>query len=204
MSDAEPSRSLEVERKYDVADRIALPDWTALPGVATVDAPEVRELDARYFDTDDLALGRARIALRRRTGGPDEGWHVKSASEEGRHEAHWPLGIEDAADAVPAAVAASAGVAAPLRPLARLRNTRVAYTLRDAAGGVVAEVVDDRVRALAERTGATRAWREWEVELGSAAPVDQAAFFAAVDALVRSAGGAPASAESKLGRALGA
>jgi inorganic triphosphatase YgiF len=205
----EPSRSIEVERKYDVGPDTALPDWSTLPGVASVGAAEPRELDARYFDTADVALGRARVALRRRTGGPDEGWHVKSSASDGRHEAHWPLASEASADEVPAAVAASVAqwAAPPFTPLARLRNARVAYALRDAAGAQVAEVVDDHVRALAERTGLTREWREWEVELGPAgpsAPEDVDAFFAAVEALVDAAGGRPSASESKLGRALGA
>src|SRR4051794_15937620 len=71
------SRSVEVERKYDVDDSTPLPSWDALPGLASVGEPEVRDLDARYFDTSDHALGRAGYALRRRSGGPDAGWHIK-------------------------------------------------------------------------------------------------------------------------------
>ncbi|MEN2741236.1 CYTH domain-containing protein [Microbacterium sp. X-17] len=202
MSD--PSHSLEVERKYDVDDATPLPDWTALPGVASVGEPEVRELDARYFDTDDLALGRAHVAVRRREGGPDAGWHVKASATEGRHEWHWPLDAGEA-DAVPDAVAQAVAEWArpPFSPLARIRNTRTAYALRDAEGRAVAEVVDDHVRARAERTGVEQAWREWEVELAEAAPADAEAFFRAADALVATAGGGVAASDSKLGRALG-
>lgn len=201
----EPARSIEVERSYDVDEAARLPDWSGLPGVDAVGAPEVRELDARYLDTEDLALGRGRAALRRRTGGPDEGWHVKISAPEGRHEWQWPLGdTEDVPEAVTAALAdRSPG---PFTPLARIRNRRVAYALTDASGGLVAEVVDDHVTATAERTGRETAWREWEVELGSAAPADPAwreAFFATVDALVSTAGGRPAASDSKLARTLG-
>jgi hypothetical protein len=94
----------------------------------------------------------------------------------------------------------------PFAPLARIRNTRTAYALVDAAGGLVAEFVDDRVRGRAERTGAETSWREWEVELGPAARADEPAreaFFAAVDAAVAAAGGTPAASDSKLGRVLG-
>lgn len=208
MSDAAsdaPSRAVEVEEKFDVDDAVVLPDWTRLTDVAAVGAAEVRELDARYLDTDDLALARARVALRRRTGGPDEGWHVKSSAADGRHEWQWPLG--DSAD-VPDAVIASVQqwAAPPFTPLARIRNHRVAYALTDAVGAVLAEVVDDHVTATAERTGAVTRWREWEVELGPAAPGDpqwRSTFFAEVAALVDAAGGRPAASESKLGRALG-
>lgn len=206
-----PSTSWEVERKYDVEADCAVPDWAALPGVASVGAPEPRALDARYLDTPGGALAAARTALRRRTGGPDEGWHVKQATAAGKLETHWPL--DDVTDAeadpiVPAdIVAALADVAAPpFAVLARIRNARTAYALRDAAGGLVAEFVDDRVSATDVRRGVESSWREWELELGPAAPsdeADRAALFAAADALVAAAGGRVAASDSKLGRALG-
>ena len=98
---------MEVERKYDVDDATQLPDWTTLVQVTAVGDAEVRDLDARYFDTGDLRLAAAGVALRRRTGGPDEGWHVKVSAAEGRHEYHWDVGEESAPipDAVARAVA---------------------------------------------------------------------------------------------------
>lgn len=206
----EPVRSLEVERTYDVDDATALPDWTALPGVASVGAPERRDLDARYLDTADRALAVARVAVRRRSGGPDAGWHIKISSPEGKHELHWPLDEEPAAAVldvpVPAAVvdALAAWAPPPFVALARIRNARTAYALRDADGALVAEFVDDRVTARDERAGTESSWREWELELGPAAPVDPAAFFAAADGLVAAVGGRPAASESKLARTLGA
>ncbi|QEW02806.1 CYTH domain-containing protein [Microbacterium lushaniae] len=207
-ADAEPLRSIEVERKYDVDDSAVLPDWSALPGVAHVDEAEVRELDARYLDTADGALARARVAVRRRSGGPDAGWHVKVSAPDGRHEWQWPLDEETDDPVVPEAVAAAIAQWAqpPFTPLARVRNTRTAYALRDTAGALVAEFVDDRVRARDERSGRESAWREWEVELGPAAPADpdrQAAFFTAVDAAVAAVGARPAASGSKLARTLG-
>ena len=80
-----------------------------------------------------------------------------------------------------AAYRASAGV---------IRNSRTAYALQDAAGGVVAEFVDDRVTATDVRRGVETSWREWELELGPAAPADlagRAALFAAADARVTAA-----------------
>lgn len=205
-----PHHSLEVERKYDVDPATVVPDWTTLPGVAHVGAPEPRELDARYFDSADTALAAARVALRRRTGGPDEGWHLKQATPEGTRETQWPL--TDAGDTgapvVPAAIAATVAhiTAGPFAPVARIRNSRTAYALTDAAGGLVAEFVDDRVTATDLRRDVTDAWREWELELGPAAPVDAAArgaLFAAADALVAAAGGRIAASASKLARTLG-
>ncbi len=168
----------------------------------------MRELDARYLDTEGQALAHAGFALRRRTGGPDEGWHIKGPRiEGGRVELQWPLG-GDGADVVPAVILAhlSTITDAALTPLARIRNTRTAYALRSADGGVVAEFVDDRVAAVDERSGVERSWREWEFELGPAAPEDGAereAIFTAVDAAVRAAGGREAASASKLARAMG-
>lgn len=211
------SRSLEIERKYDVEDATPLPDWTGIPGVVAVGRPELRALDARYLDTADQQLAHARVAVRRRTGGPDAGWHIKISAPDGKHEWGWPLdGDPDAASdddltAVPvpdAVVAALAEWAAPpFIPLARIRNARVAYALRDANGGLVAEFVDDRVNARDERGGGESSWREWELELGPAAPsdpVDRAELFAVADTLVLAAGGRIAASGSKLARALGA
>lgn len=201
----EPSRTVEIERKFDVDPETPLPDWGAIPGVDAVTEGEARALDARYLDTADAALSRAGVALRRRTGGPDAGWHVKGPREgDGRLELGWPLGD---GDALPDAVAEtiSRWTTDPLIPLARIENDRTAYLLTG-PGGVVAEFVDDHVRATDLRTGTQRAWREWEMELGPAAPADatgRAMFFLAVQEAVFAAGGRHASSGSKLARALG-
>ena len=206
---SEPSHSVEIELKFDVDDATPLPDWSGLPGVASVGAAELRELDAVYLDSVDLSLARAGYAVRRRTGGPDEGWHIKGprGADGGRVELHWPLGPEGGIpDAVAAAVAAFA-VAADFSPIARIRNRRTAYALQDAQGGLVAEFVDDHVVATDERAGVERTWREWEFELGPAAPAStesRAALFAAADAAVRAVGGRDAASDSKLARTLGA
>lgn len=201
----EPSRTVEVERKYDVDPETPLPRWEALPGVDAVSPGVLRTLDAQYFDTADGTLSRAGVALRRRTGGPDEGWHVKGPRQgDGRLELGWPLGE---GDALPSAVATTVSewTSAPLTPLARIENDRTAYLLTG-QDGVVAEFVDDRVRASDLRQNVKREWREWEMELGPAAPADEAgrtAFFAAVEQAVLAAGGRESASDSKLARALG-
>ncbi|MGW8483394.1 CYTH domain-containing protein [Microbacterium sp. NPDC055903] len=204
-SGAEPSRIVEVERKYDVDTSTPLPVWESIDGVDAVTTGELRELDARYLDTADAALSRAGVALRRRTGGPDAGWHIKGPREgDGRLEIGWPLG--DGED-VPGAVVEtlSRWTTAPLAPLARIENSRTAYLLTG-PDGVVAEFVDDRVRSTDLRRGVQREWREWEFELGPAAPADAAgreALFAAAEAAIFGAGGRHAASGSKLARALG-
>lgn len=210
MTAGEPSRSVEVELKFDVDADTPLPSFDALPGAASVTPAEVRELDARYYDTAQFALARRGYALRRRTGGPDAGWHLKGPLEGGgRTEAHWPLGEPGELPAAVRAELARVMDAAPdaagdgLRPIARIRNERVAVHVLDAAGGVLAEFADDHVIAEDERTGVERRWREWEFELGPARPADPTALFRAFAAAAHAAGARPAASGSKLARALG-
>ena len=208
----EPSQSVEVEITFDVGPETEVPDWTQVPLVVTVAEPEVRELDAVYYDTAEYVLGRAGYALRRREGGPDAGWHLKGPRQgSGRMETGWPLDIGgDTASVtgVPPEIAAHIGdlTTDPLVVIARIRNTRTAYALRDAEGGILAEMVDDRVRTRDEQRGIEQAWREWEIELGPAAPEDAdacAAFFDAVTVAAYAKGAREASSDSKLARALG-
>lgn len=202
---AEPSRVVEVERKYDVDPGTPLPDWRGLPGVDAVSEGEARELDARYLDTADAALSRSGVALRRRTGGPDAGWHIKGPREgDGRLEMGWPLGDDDSVPP-PIVDALARWTTDELSPLARIENRRTAYLLTG-PHGVVAEFVDDRVRATDLRQDVRREWREWELELGPAAPTGTAAreaFFAAAEEAISAAGGRAAASDSKLARALG-
>lgn len=202
----EPERSIEIEHTYDVDADTAVPDWATLAGIASVEGPEHRSLDAHYVDTAEAGLGRCGVAIRRRTGGPDAGWHLKGPLiDEARVELHWPLGDDHD---IPEAVRETAATWAPglLVPLARIRSERDAYILRDAQGGVVAEFVDDRVIAVDLREGTERTWREWEFELGSAAPTDRTlrtALFAAARDIAYAQGARAASSASKLARALG-
>lgn len=209
MTGSGGASSVEIELKFDVDDDTALPDWAGLPGVDRVDGPEQRDVDARYLDLADMTLGRAGYALRRRSGGPDAGWHIKGPrrADGGRVETHWPLDDGDGS-VVPDAVARAVAEIAPgpVSPLARIRNARAAFALVDADGALVAEFVDDHVRATDERRGTTSTWREWEFELGPAAPPDgaaRAALLAAATSAVERAGGRAAASDSKLARALG-
>lgn len=205
MSDSVPSHSVEVERKYDVDAGTPLPDWMSVAGVLSASPGELRELDAQYLDTAEFALAASGHALRRRTGGPDAGWHLKGPrTGDGRVELGWPLGEEGVIpDAVADAIAPVQ--ASALQPIARIENSRTAIHLI-APDGVLAEFVDDHVRATDLRDGSRREWREWELELGPAAPADEAgrrAFFAAAEKAIFATGARDASSGSKLARALG-
>ncbi|WP_324275185.1 CYTH domain-containing protein [Blastococcus brunescens] len=166
------SGHLEIETKYDVDEVFELPALTGLDGVAGVDPPVEHELEAVYHDTADLRLLRARVTLRRRTGGSDAGWHLKLPAGTARRELHAPLGrsVKNPPKVLGAPVVGLLR-GAPTAPVATLRTRRVVTALRDAEGRLLAEVADDRVTATVPAAGPDRpdeahTWREVEVELG--------------------------------------
>ncbi len=197
---------VEIESKFDVDEAFALPDLLRLPGVASVEDPQEHALEATYFDTPDLRLLRSRITLRRRTGGPDAGWHPKPPAGGGaRLEVRRPLGR--ATRTVPAQILGLVRVrvrGVRPEPVALLSTRRVVHHLLDADGAMLAEVADDVVVAtsLGHEGGpaTSTTWREVEVELGTG----DRGLLAAADALLREAGARPASSASKVGRALAA
>jgi len=210
MSDHATSM-IEIERKYDVNGDAVTPAFVGVGPIAVIEMPEVRELDAVYYDTADFALAGAHVALRRREGGPDEGWHIKRDVEEGRLELHWALGTGDdgaGGPSVPAGVRDEVREIigdAELIAVARVRNTRVVSRLLDAAGYPVAEYCDDHVTGSNLVNGGSETWREWEVELSAAAPDSQrgrAELLTALEGVVIAAGGHPAEMSSKLERVL--
>ncbi|WP_345154345.1 CYTH and CHAD domain-containing protein [Arthrobacter ginkgonis] len=190
---------LEIERKYDVGGSVPVPDFAAVPGVATAIGFPPVELRADYFDTGGGILGERKITLRRRLGGSDEGWHIKSTAVGGRMETHFPLGGQEAN--VPEAVLDVVRVhtrSDPLRPVARVRTQRTVVRLLSGVGALLAEFCDDEVRARAVG-GAELVWREWEVELGPAGSED---LLDGVEAVLLKAGAAPSTHVSKLRRVL--
>lgn len=83
----------ETEAKYDAPAGAALPRLDDLPQVAGTSGPGEEQLEAEYYDTDDLRLIRAGITLRRRRGGDDAGWHLKlPLGADTRREIRLPLG----------------------------------------------------------------------------------------------------------------
>ncbi|MFE0328924.1 CHAD domain-containing protein [Streptomyces sp. NPDC058960] len=189
----------EIERKYEAAADDQLPDLTGVAGVSAVIDKGVAELDATYYDTADERLARARLTLRRRTGGADAGWHLKLPVADGvRDEIRAPL-----SDTVPASLSAlvrSRVRDTPLVPLVRLRSARHVRHLVDADGALLAEVSLDHVRAerLSGGTG-TAAWTEIEVELADDA---DPRFLDKVEKRLRKAGVHRSPSHSKLARAL--
>jgi CHAD domain-containing protein len=215
MDDMGSGTVREIERKYTVERRYHAPDWARVPGVAAVTPPCERVLRATYYDSDDLCLTRNGISLRRRTGGPDEGWHVKLPVRAGeRLEVRRPLTDAPSGDHAPSGDPGPAGdpvppaelaelvavhvPAAALRPVATITTERSVLRLCDADGRELAEIADDHVRADNGR-GPGLEWREIETELVDDA--DPAILKAAARALA-AAGARPAGTASKIARVL--
>lgn len=82
-------KQVETELKFDLALDAPVPE---LPAELVLGPGDAQVLRAVYLDTTDLVLLRHRITLRRREGGPDEGWHLKLPRPDGsRWEVHAPL-----------------------------------------------------------------------------------------------------------------
>jgi CHAD domain-containing protein len=219
----------EIETKYDMPDGARLPGMGDLPGVAGTRRPAQLRLEADYYDTADLRLAKSGITLRRRSGGADDGWHLKlPVGPHTRREIREPLGA--AGDGVPAGLASlvrSRTRERQLLPVARLTTIRQPVILLDDRDQSLAEVVTDRVHAElvtdqvraeldadelharldadevrarpAGNSSATRSWREVEVELTGG----DRDLLAAADTVLRQHGLRPAGRAAKLERALG-
>jgi CHAD domain-containing protein len=189
----------ERELKYDVPEGWELPDVSGLaPDDASVEVETVR-LHSAYFDTADRDLLRHGITLRRRTGDTDTGWHLKVPAGDARTELRLPAD----GDAVPGELRDLVrGVVdgAELRNIATLDTERTITKLVAADGGVLAEIDDDNVTALAVGDAAVvQKWREVEIELGDA---DEQFLETSARWLV-AAGAVPSESRSKLARAVG-
>ena|SRR5579859_2446170 len=191
----------ETETKYDAPAGAGLPSLDRLPRVAATSRPGGLRLEAEYYDTDDLRLIRAGITLRWRSGGDDDGWHLKLPLGRTRRELRRPLG--ESPRRIPDDLACLVRVhtrGAPLRPIARMTTIRQRVILLDAAGESLAEVAADDVSAqtLGPVTAVSR-WQEVEVELTGG----DRRLLRAADALLRHDGLRPTGRAAKLIRALG-
>ncbi|MEB4210751.1 CYTH and CHAD domain-containing protein [Mycobacterium sp. 94-17] len=214
----QPSRHLEVERKFDVVESTVSPSFEGIAAVAHVEKSPTQSLDATYFDTPIHDLARNKVTLRRRTGGSDAGWHLKlPAGPDARTEVRLPLDASDGNDSVPDElrdVVLAIVRDRPLQPVARITTRRESQVLYDAAGNALAEFSNDHVTAWSTRgsedTGSApteQEWREWELELLEGSGLANGT--AGVELLNRlgnrllDAGAAPAGHGSKLARVLG-
>ena len=202
---AAPDVHREIERKLEVPDGFVVPDLAAAGVVNAMTPRSTLSLVAIYFDTTDLRLARQRITLRCRTGGDDDGWHLKlpppdSDNDDARDEVQLPL---DVSDTPPTALVDRVRHILDDQPLvvvATIRNERARFDLIDHDGSALAELTDDHVDAT-RADGTEVSFRELEVE---AAPSRTSADLDAVVAALLDAGATPSSFASKAVRALGA
>lgn len=196
------SRTIEIERKYTVGDSAVLPALDGLPGVVSAERRPVVHLDAVYVDTAERTLLAAGIAVRRRTGGHDAGWHVKLRGPAGRTELHAPIDDADPEAFPPPFEAAlrSRLRGRALQPIARIRTERHAVIVRGAAGAAV-EVVDDLVTATDLGAGVLRSWREWEAEQ-AADTGECSALLGRLHPVLLAAGATPSDSPAKIAQAL--
>ena len=199
-------KHLETEQKYDTAADFVLPDLSGLDGRAKATGRHRYYLSATYFDTEELDLIKNRVTLRRRVGGPDEGWHLKlPVRKDTRQEVRLPLSAGETGT-VPAQLAAQVEditAGRPLHPIAILDTERTVVTLTGQADEPLAEVADDLVTAARlDVPGAEpMTWREIEVEAAEGAEV--AGLLEAAGQALREAGARRSASASKLGRLLG-
>ena len=157
----------ELELKLEVDEPFVTPPLAAEEGpVGGIEELAPLDLRATYCDTADLRLARHGLTLRHRTGEADHpAWSLKLPLDEDaatREELHFDGSERRVPEEVLDLVTAFARGAA-VAPVARLRTKRRRWSLRDAHGGEVAELVDDRVSVLRGGRVADR-FRELEIE----------------------------------------
>jgi len=204
------SRHVEMERKFDVVDSTVPPSFDGIAAVARVEKLPAQTLEAVYFDTAGHDLASKGVTLRRRTGGTDDGWHLKlPAGPDCRTEVRAPLTARDAdGETVPEELVDVVRAIVRDRPLAavaRITTARQVHAVYGTDDAVLAEFCDDQVTAWSAACGngepTEQRWREWELELRSAGT-------AGVELLERlsnrllDAGAVPARHGSKLARVL--
>ena len=116
---------VEVERSFSPGPEAELPDLAALDAVRGVERVGEDDLDATYYDVPGLALLSAGVTLRRRSGGSDEGWHLKLPGSEPSATLELREGLDMGTDRPPARLDElvtgwSRGVA--LAPVARIAH----------------------------------------------------------------------------------
>lgn len=204
----DPSRYVEVERKFDVDQSTLSPSFAGLAAITRIEKQPPLTLRAVYFDTPARDLAAKKVTLRRRSGGSDQGWHLKlPAGTDARTEVRAPLGAADASqDSVPDQlrdVVLAIVRDRPLQPVAQITTTRHVHLLCGHDGAVLAEFCDDEVAAsLAEHSEEIQRWREWEIELVGPQATANTELLDRLSNRLFDAGATPARQGSKLARLL--
>jgi inorganic triphosphatase YgiF len=159
---------VETEFKFRVPTLFDFPSFPSSLGSWTDES--VRNMDATYWDTTDATLLRWGITMRIRTGGGDDGWHLKiptSATESVsgasvRTELH-----RDGSSASPPVefleLLSAILQGSEVVPIARVHTERKPKILSDSRGALI-ELVDDLV-TLSRGAQIIDEFREIEIEL---------------------------------------
>jgi len=168
---------VETEFKFRLPQNVELPSFPHSLGSWASES--VRNMDATYWDTTNATLLRWGITMRIRSGGGDDGWHLKipvSSSETDtgasvRTELH-----RDASSATPPVefleLLSTILQGAEVVPVARVETQRKPRLLSDARGASI-ELVDDLV-TLSQGDKIIDTFREIEIELRSDAALPEA------------------------------
>lgn len=158
----------EIEHKFRVHGLFVLPDLTTLDSVGGTQDAGTEDVDSLYLDTADLRLIREGFALRRRSGGDDEGWHLKlpvaGADSSVHDELRLPLTDTDEPPAALTRLVHTVVRSAGLTEVARLRGRRHRLMIRDTANVDVAVLVDDTMEVLDRSGEVTARFRELELD----------------------------------------
>lgn len=207
MSGTKPTSHRETELKLRVHGLFSMPDLAEVGVVARIDHSETFSMHAVYHDTAALTLFRWGITLRHRTGGGDEGWHMKlpvaGADGSTRDEMHLPLDAGEVGHVPGAFIEVIAPLLReqPVRPVVTLSTERTPHLVLNADGRPLAEIVDDIVSVVHEGR-VVSVFREIEIEaLDSEDPEALATLRTVVDFLICE--GAEPSSVSKAASALG-
>jgi CHAD domain-containing protein len=195
---------IEREVKLSAWPGFRLPDLDGVAKGARTRRRETVDLDATYFDTADLRLGRRGITLRHRRRGARETWTLKLPVESSDPAilARSEIDVTGPPGDVPAELAllvAAETRTASLVKVARLMTVRRRTLVLDRDEMPLAEIDDDEVSVMDGGRVAAR-FRELEVEI--APDADDAVAGRIVDRLV-AAGAELAGSLPKLARAVG-
>lgn len=165
----------------------------------------VRSMSATYYDTSNVNLLRWGITLRHRTGGDDDGWHMKIPSHStGDTPARDEIRVDASTTSIPMELAS---IAAPLIrrqeivAMAEVRTERAPFLVVGHAGDRLIEVVDDHVQVGTPGLEPSATFHEIEVELLEDVPESRHLARAIGSALLDA--GTEASSVSKAAQALG-
>jgi CHAD domain-containing protein len=168
---------IERELKMRAWPGFTLPDLDGVAPGAKTRRRETIDLDATYFDTEDLRLARSDMTLRHRRRGPRETWTLKLPSDApgmqgglSRHEVDERGSIDEVPPVLRLLVAAHVR-SAPLQRVARLLTLRRRTVVEGSDERLLAELDDDEVSVMDGGRVAAR-FRELEVELAPGTPAD--------------------------------